>query len=153
LIRNRRREKEVTNPVQATDKLKISAQPEPSEFDRFAADGVTLLINNRPDGEDSSQPGDSAERSAATAAGLNYLHLPVTGPTITEGDIRAFQRAVTNSKGAVLAHCKSGTRSFTLWVLGEVLDGRIPADEIELRATQLGFDPKPASAWLSKQAS
>ena len=120
--------------VRINDHLTVSTQPEPAVFADLARQGFTAVINARPDGEEASQPGNAAEATAAQSARLDYVFVPVTGPTIAEADIRAFQKAMTEAKGPVLAHCKSGARALTLYVLGEVLDGRMKRAQLRCRA-------------------
>ncbi len=52
---------------------------------------------------------------------ISYAYIPVTMNTITEADVRAFHAAVRKSDGPVLAHCKTGMRSLSLYLIGEVL--------------------------------
>lgn len=132
-------------------RLSVSGQPDLAEISAMPARGVVTLINNRPDGEEAGQPGSRAEAEAAEAAGLSYLHLPVTGATITRADIALFREAVEASPGPVIAHCRSGTRSLTLWVLGEVLAGRLRRDELPAYGRQRGFDLSGAVQWLDRQ--
>ena len=73
------------------DRLEIAPQPAPGDFAGFAAQGFSTVLNLRPDGEEAGQPGNAAEQKAAIEAGLGYGFIPVTGGTITEADIRAFQ--------------------------------------------------------------
>jgi uncharacterized protein (TIGR01244 family) len=141
---------EAMQTVRINDKISVAKQPEIEAFAELAADGFKAVINNRPDGEDAQQPGSAAEKQAAADAGLAYTHIPVTGATITEADIRTFQAALANTDGPVLAHCKGGTRSLTLWVLGEVLDGRMRADEVRTFGEKRGFDLRGAEAWLAQ---
>lgn len=129
-------------------KLSVADQPTPGEIASVGGEGVTLLINNRPDGEEPGQPGSDAERAAAEAAGIAYLDLPVTGPTITREAVERFHAAVEAAPGPVLAHCRGGTRSLTLWVLGEVLAGRLRRDEIAEFGARHGFDLSGAERWL-----
>ena len=42
------------------------------------ADGVTLIINNRPDGEDPSAPQSADIEAAARGAGMKYIAIPIT---------------------------------------------------------------------------
>lgn len=135
--------------VEVTDKLSVAGQPGLEDFSRYAADGFAAVINNRPDGEEPGQPGTAAEQVAANQVGLAYVHIPVTGSTITEADVRAFQAAVAAADGRVLAHCKSGTRALTLHALGEVLDGRLPAHDVRAYGERLGFDLAGAANWLA----
>lgn len=135
-----------------TDTLTVAGQPELQAFAGLARDGFGALVNLRPDGEDSGQPGHAAERAAAESAGLAYRFVPVTGATITTADIRAFQQAMREAKGAVFAHCKGGTRALTLHVLGEVLDGQMKRDEVEAFGRSHGFDLSGAGRWLERDA-
>lgn len=138
--------------VKITDRLTVASQPDISSFADIARD-YAALINLRPDGEDAAQPGNSAEHAAATDAKLGYAFLPVTGSTITEADIRAFQHAMNSADGPVYAHCKGGTRVLTLYVLGEVLDGRMRREEVEAFGKARGFDLSRAARWLARQSA
>jgi uncharacterized protein (TIGR01244 family) len=137
--------------VKIDHRLGISAQPEENDFPAIKATGYLSVINNRPDGEDAQQPGSSAEANTASLAGLQYNHLPVKLDSISERDVRGFQRMLDQGAGPTLAHCKSGTRSLTLWVLGEALDGRMRADEIAAFGSSRGFDLSKAEHWLRQR--
>ncbi|WP_167858683.1 TIGR01244 family sulfur transferase [Methylobacterium nonmethylotrophicum] len=139
--------------IQVNDTLTSASQPSLEEIARLRDQGYTTFVNCRPDGEDGDQPGDAAERAAAEAAGLTYHHIPVTGPTITEADIRAFSRAFSAAAGAgakVFGHCKGGGRPVALWALGEVLDGRLSAGDLDATGDRLGVDLKAAKDWLTR---
>jgi len=130
------------------EKFSVAGQPSPDEIADFGRAGVALLINNRPDGEEPGQPGSATERAAAEAAGVGYLDLPVTSPTITRAAVEDFSAAVAAAPGPVVAHCRSGTRSLTLWALGEVLAGRLHRDELAAFGARHGFDLSGAVRWL-----
>ena len=133
--------------VKINDRLGVSAQPSGDDFRTIKAAGYASVINNRPDAEDAQQPGSSAEAEAARLNALQYHHLPVKSDSITEEDVRNFQRLVEQGARPTLAHCKSGTRSLTLWVLGETLDGRMREDEIVEFGRSRGFDLTKAEHW------
>ncbi|MBO0126356.1 bifunctional sulfur transferase/dioxygenase Blh [Agrobacterium sp. OT33] len=141
------------NAVKIDGRLTVAGQPEIADFSSLSAQGYKSIINARPDGEDHDQPGNMREKSAAGTAGLAYNFIPVTGPTMTEADIRAFQQAMAEADGPVFAHCKGGTRALTLYVLGEALDGRIGQDQIEAFGTTHGFDLSGAVRWLQRRAA
>ena len=136
-----------------TDQLWVSAQPDVDDFDGYRDQGFASLINVRPDSEDADQPGNAKERDAARRAGMEYTFIPVTGPSITEADVRAFQKAGADAEGKVLAHCKSGTRALLLHVIGEVLDGRMDRSDVLEFGGQHGFDLSAADKWLSRHYS
>ena len=130
----------------------VAGQPSLEDIAALGREGVTLLVNNRPDGEEPGQPGAAAERAAAEAAGLTYLDLPVTGPTLTREAVERFRAAVEAAPGPVVAHCRSGTRSLTLWAIGEVLAGRLRRDEVAALGARHGYDLTGAERWLDTNA-
>lgn len=134
-----------------TRTFSVAGQPSEAEIAALGQSGIALLINNRPDHEEAGQPASAVEKSAAEAAGLAYAHIPVTGASITRADVDRFADAVSSATGPVLAHCRSGTRSLTLWVLGEVLAGRMDRAEVLDFGTRHGFDLRGARAWLDAQ--
>lgn len=138
--------------VKINERLTVAGQPEIADFPSLFAQGYKGIINARPDGEDTAQPGNMREKSAASTAGLTYSFIPVTGPTMTEADIRAFQQAMAAADGPVFAHCKGGTRALTLYVLGEALDARMQQSEIEAFGRTHGFDLSGAVRWLERRS-
>uniref|UniRef100_A0A9E7ZXY0 Bifunctional sulfur transferase/dioxygenase Blh n=1 Tax=Bosea sp. NBC_00436 TaxID=2969620 RepID=A0A9E7ZXY0_9HYPH len=139
--------------VRITDRLTVAGQPGLPAFRDIAAKGNATLLNLRPDGEEPGQPGNAAERAAAAAAGMAYGFVPVTGPTLSRADIEAFRDVMQRSAGPVYAHCKGGTRALTLYVLAEVLDGRMKAGEVEAFGREHGFDLSGAARWLAREAA
>src|SRR3569833_145159 len=138
--------------VKITDRLTVASQPDIGTIADLAKDYATL-INLRPNGEDAAQPGNDAEHAAATSAKLGYAFVPVSGSTLTEADIRAFQHAMNTADGPVYAHCKGGTRVLTLYTLGEVLDGRMRREAVEAFGKARGFDLAGAARWLARKAA
>jgi uncharacterized protein (TIGR01244 family) len=134
--------------VAVTQKLAVAPQPKLSDFQEFRRQGFTTIGNNRPDGEDPNQPGSAAEEAAARAAGLGYVHIPVTSTTMTKDDARRLTETIAQAPGPVLAHCRSGARSFYLWVLSGDLDSHSDA-ELLAKAAELGVDTNAAQAWLA----
>jgi len=117
-----------------------------------AAQGFSAVINARPDGEEANQPASAAEQAAASEAGLAYAHIPVAGvATITIADVRAFQSAMAAAAGPVVAHCKTGTRALTLHAIGEVLDGRLRAQDVRAFGEAHGFSLAGAEVWLANR--
>ncbi|MDB5526507.1 MAG: blh [Rhizobium sp.] len=139
--------------TQITDRLWVSSQPDVEDFKSYRDQGFLSLVNVRPEGEEQSQPGNDVERRASESAGLDYTFIPVSMTSITEADIQAFGRAMTEASGKVLAHCKSGTRALILYVLGEVIDGRMKDTEVLDYGRKRGFDVSMAETWLRNRAA
>ena len=135
-------------PIAVTQKLAVAPQPKLLDFQIFKRQGFTTVVNNRPDGEDPNQLGSAAEAEAARAAGLGYVHIPVTATGMTEDDARRLKEAIEQAPGPVVAHCRSGARSFYLWVLSGDLDSHTDA-ELLAKATELGVATDAARTWLA----
>ncbi|CAN5192987.1 TIGR01244 family sulfur transferase [soil metagenome] len=105
-----------------TDDFSVAPQITVEDVTMAAELGFTLLINNRPDGEAPDQTVGAEIEAAARALGLDYLHIPVSGgPRVDQAE--AFQAALVQADGPVLAFCRSGTRSINTWALGQALAG------------------------------
>ncbi|RWK81611.1 MAG: TIGR01244 family phosphatase, partial [Mesorhizobium sp.] len=113
-----------------TDNLWIAPQPCKDDLADAARQGISAIINNRPDGEELGQPSAAENRRAAEELGMDYVQIPIVPGQFQEGEVRDFQKALAEADGRVLAHCKTGTRSLTLWSIGEVLDGRMTTEEL-----------------------
>lgn len=104
--------------------------------------GVTLIVNNRPDGEAPDQTPGAEIEAAAKAAGLDYIAIPVSSAGFSEPQVQALREAVAASGGNVLGYCRSGTRSTLLWSLLQASEGEAP-DDIAKAALAAGYDVSP----------
>ena len=122
-----------------TDDFAVAPQLAPEDVAEAASQGFRLLINNRPDGEAPGQPSSSAMAEAAAAAGLGYVHIPFAGPP-GPGQVEAVRAAVQAADGPVLAFCRSGTRSITVWAQGQAKGGERSRAELTQLGRQAGYD-------------
>ena len=134
-------------PRQLDDKTMVSGQIDPASLPDLAAQGVTLIINNRPDHEDPDQPTSAEMETAAKACGIAYRHVPIArgmGPS----DIEAMRSAMTAAgDGKVLAYCRSGNRSTLAWAVARSEDG-VAREELERCAEGAGFSLAPVAHLL-----
>ncbi|MCB2089001.1 MAG: TIGR01244 family sulfur transferase [Sphingomonadaceae bacterium] len=130
-----------------SDSVMASPQISLADLQQAYADGVRLVINNRPDGEDPGQlPGAEVE-AAAHAAGMDYVAIPITRSGFSGPQIQAMADALASSSGPVLAYCRSGTRSTLLWALAQASSGVDP-EELSMAAAQAGYDVAPVRAMM-----
>ena len=121
----------------------------PGDLPDLVAQGIRLVVNNRPDGEEPGQPASAEIEAAAHAAGLDYLHVPVAGgfpPSAVEAMAEALDH------GPVLAFCRSGTRSTFLWALARASRGA-DAETLIRRAAEAGYDLRPLLPHLTRRGS
>lgn len=109
------------------------------------------LVNNRPDAEEPGQPGSAEFEQAARRLGLEYVHLPVVAGQISDAQVGAFARALEDKPGPVLAFCRSGTRSASLWALARA--GKQGAGPILAAAAEAGFDLRALEPRLAARAA
>ncbi len=135
--------------VRVTNDFAVAKQPHLDDVKALASEGFQALINVRPEREEPGQPSSKEEQGAAEAAGMDYAHIPVGVKSITLEDVRAFQKALAETDGPAIGHCKSGLRAIALYTIGEVLDGRMRTDEVTGFGKRLGFDLSLAEKWLN----
>lgn len=123
---------------QLDDKVMVSGQIHPSDVAGLKQLGVTMIVNNRPDGEEPGQPLGSAIEEAAREAGIEYRSVPIIrgiGPADAESMAEAFDAC----EGKLLAFCRSGNRSALVWAVARSERG-VPREEIERNAAEAGVD-------------
>jgi uncharacterized protein (TIGR01244 family) len=132
---------------QLDDHVLVSGQIAPEDVPQLRAEGVTMIVNNRPDGEDEGQPLGAAIEAAARKAGIAYRHVPIRrgmGPS----DVEAMQDAMRQcGDGKLLAFCRSGHRSALAWAVARAEEG-VPREELERCAAAAGIDLSPVAHLL-----
>ena len=102
---------------QLDDKTLISGQISPEDVAELKRQGVTMIVNNRQDGEDPDQPLSAAIEAAAEQAGIEFRHVPIVrgiGPS----DVESIQEAMHDcGDGKMLLFCRSGNRSTVAWAV------------------------------------
>lgn len=132
---------------QLDDKTLVGGQITPADVGAVKALGVTMIVNNRPDGEDVGQPTSDEIEAAAVAAGIDYRHVPIArgmGPS----DVEAMRDAIhAAGDGKILAYCRSGNRSTLAWAVAKNEDG-VPREVLERCAEGAGFTLGPIAHLL-----
>jgi len=132
---------------QLDEKTLVSGQIAPHEVAGLAQQGVTMLVNNRPDGEESGQPLAGEIEQAAVLAGISYRFVPIIRG-IGPADVEEMQKARREAgDGKMLAFCRSGTRSALACALAQREEGA-STDEVVQSLNQAGFDHGPIAHLL-----
>ena len=138
------------HPVALDPSTTVSGQIAPQDFAALAAQGVRLVINNRPDGADPGQLSAAAAARLAAEHGRASRHVPISLPALSTADIAAFSEAVAAANGPVHAYCRSGTRSAFVWAVATAGSGRVTRDALLARGREIGVDFTPAIAWAER---
>ena len=121
-----------------TTQVSVSPQLEPEELANLAAAGFRSVINNRPDGEADDQPASAVMADAAARHGLAYRYIPLVPGQYDSAAIDAMAQAMEELPGPVLAFCRTGTRSTSLWALQEARHAEV--DGLLAIAGEAGYD-------------
>lgn len=130
-----------------TESVMVAPQIGVANVPNAVADGITLIINNRPDDESDDQPNGADIEAAAQTAGIDYIAIPVTHAGFAAWQVSAMADALDKAQGKVLAYCRSGTRSTLLWALARASQGEHPAVLAE-QAADAGYDLTPIMAMM-----
>jgi sulfide:quinone oxidoreductase len=122
--------------------LSVSEQILASDVHTIAQMGFKSIVCNRPDGEVPDQPKASDIEAQARLVGLAFKHQPVETGKVSPEQGREFGQILQALPQPVLAYCRSGTRSTTLWALAQ--PASVTTAEIVATAAQAGYD---LSAW------
>lgn len=117
--------------------LSVAPQITAADLAAIAAAGYRSVVCNRPDGEAADQPGYAEIERAATAAGLAVRFLPAESGKVSDAQGRDFGALMAELPKPVLAYCRTGMRSTTMWALSQA--GTLALPQIIERAAKAGF--------------
>jgi sulfide:quinone oxidoreductase len=121
-----------------TETLSVGPQITTADLAEIKQAGFRSIICNRPDGEAGDQPSFEEIEAAAKEQGLEARHQPVVSGKVQDDDADAFGDLFESLPKPVLAFCRTGTRSATLWALSE--GARRPLPDILQRTQAAGYD-------------
>jgi len=105
------------NIYRIAENYTVSAQIRPDDVAAIAAAGYTLVICNRPDGEEFGQPAAEDIAGACATHDIEFHHLPFKGSDVSAETASAFRELLSNSSRHVFAYCRSGQRCAYIWSL------------------------------------
>ena len=123
-----------------TPELAVAAQVHAADLHEIANAGFRAVICNRPDGEGNDQPVFAELAAAARGMGVALHYLPAESGKVTDEQARQFGLLMEACPKPVLAFCRTGMRSTTMWALSQA--GQRPLPEIIERAARAGYDLK-----------
>ncbi|MEX8519059.1 MAG: TIGR01244 family sulfur transferase [Leptothrix sp. (in: b-proteobacteria)] len=118
--------------------LSVAPQISVHDLSTIAQAGCKSVICHRPDGEAVDQPLYAEIERAAQQLGLQIRYQPVESGKVTDEQVRIFQGLMQELPKPVLAYCRTGTRSATLWALSQ--GGALTMPEIVERAAKAGYN-------------
>lgn len=127
-----------TETKKISARLSVASQITPADIPALKSQGYRSIICNRPDGEGADQPSFGEIEQAANSAGIETKFIPIAQGIVRESDAAAFGAALAEMPAPVLAYCRSGTRSATLWSLAQADAMTVP--DILAATQSAGYD-------------
>lgn len=121
------------------------------DIELIAARGIKTIFCNRPDGEGPDQPNVAEIEQALQPYGIQIQYLPVVSGKVTDEQSEEFKQLYLQAQKPLLAYCRSGTRSITLWALSQVADQTL--EKMLLTAKTLGYDLQGVVPRILKQST
>lgn len=125
----------------------FTAQIRAEDVAGIAAAGFRSIVCNRPDSEEGAVESSKIE-SAAQAAGLQFVYMPVLFTTLGPKDGLEFGRLLDSLPGPTLAYCRTGRRCAALWAFARV--GKLGLDQTLSIARASGNDLEELRSRLSQ---
>ncbi len=137
---------------QLSESMIVSPQIESADIAAAKDRGVTLIVNNRPDGEDPGAPQGEEIEAAARELGLDYIAIPIGRAGFSEPQVEELANALDRNEGKTLGYCRTGTRSTLLWALARAKAGDDP-EAIAAAASEAGYDIGPVRPMVDMLAA
>lgn len=121
-------------------KLSVCGQITAADVTTIADLGFKSIICNRPDGEAADQTNFKEIEAQASALGLMTHYLPAETSKVTDAQGREFGALLQTLPQPVLAYCRTGMRSATMWALSSA--GSLSFPQIMEATAKAGYDMK-----------
>jgi len=127
----------VTNFAQVETTVACAGAVTPSAVAGIKKMGFASIINLRLDNEKGADI--DAEAAAAKAAGINFVHLPLSGSMPDPAVADRFLKIIAEpGNQPAFIHCASGNRAAAMWLIKRVLIDKWDNDRALEEASQLG---------------
>jgi uncharacterized protein (TIGR01244 family) len=114
--------------------------------------GYASIINLRQASESGANV--EAESAAANAAGVRYVHLPISGSAPDPAVVDQFLRVIVEpANQPALVHCASGNRAAALWMIKRLVVDGWDEDRATKEAADLGLTSAPLKAFALDYAA
>ena len=128
----------------------VADQITAQDLPEIAHQGIRTILCNRPDGEGADQPNIIEIQQVAIQFGIQVEYLPVVSGKVYDEQAQQFKQCYQQAAKPLLAYCRTGTRSITLWALSQVAEQSL--DQMLLTGKGLGYDLQGLVPRLSQQS-
>ena len=122
---------------------------DPTALAALRKEGFVSVINLRLATEEGANV--DAERAAAAAAGLKYIHLPFNAAAPDSKVVDSFLAAVADrSNQPVFIHCGSASRVGGMWTIKRALQDKWPTEKALVEGKAIGLNNPGLEAFVTE---
>lgn len=126
--------------LKINEQVTVGAQPSADLLRQLAKQGFKTVVNFRTEGEDMQPLAPHAEGEQVKAAGMTYLHFPVSMKSMGPELVDQFREKYPDLPKPVFAHCKSGKRAGAMLMMHIAIEQGITGDRTLQKAKEMGFE-------------
>lgn len=126
--------------MQLNDEMTVGGQPSEADIETLAKDGYKSVVNFRTEGEEEQPLSPDEEKNKVVAAGMKYLHVPVSMESIDQSKVDAFREQLKSLPKPVFAHCKTGKRAGAMTMMHVAVENGMTGEQTLQKAEQMGFE-------------
>lgn len=129
----------MTEIKQLSELFYVAGQIDKADLAAAKELGASLVVCNRPDGEDLGQPDVATVSAWAEGEGMTYVHIPMDGSGPTMDAINATADAIKSGQ-TIFAYCRTGNRCSILWSLANASTKTMQTTDILAATRAAGYD-------------
>ena len=119
----------------------VTGQLLPEQLAGLKAQGITTIIDFRPDGEAPNQPTAAQMQQQAAALGLKFHYIPIGHQGISDQSAANLSQILSASQGPVVGYCRSGKRASRTYALALASQANGPSLEEILQQLKASGTP------------
>ena len=120
-----------------SDNFYVSSQIGEEDLVSFKNEGFSLIVCNRPNGEEDNQTDFELIHKRCESIGLTFINLPMI-PGDLQSELIFETKKILDTNQKTLAYCRTGTRCINLWACANVFKEKV--DETIKMASRAGYD-------------
>jgi len=135
-----RRSTQMKNTMKINDHVTVGPQPSEDDLKQLSQQGFKTVVNFRTDGEEEQPLSPADEEEKVKAAGMEYLHIPVSMKSMGPELVDQFRAKYPGLPKPVLAHCKSGKRAGATVIMHVACETGMTGEQTLQKAEDMGFE-------------
>ncbi|REJ72458.1 MAG: phosphatase [Planctomycetota bacterium] len=128
------------NTMKISEQITVGPQPSEDDLQQLKKSGFQSIVNFRTEGEENQPLAPNAEGEKVKAAGMKYLHIPVSMNSMGPELVDQFREKLPSLPTPVFAHCKSGKRAGAMVMMHVACENGWSGDETLEKAEEMGFE-------------